>query len=100
MDERQKKKTETIIALTALALFLTLLHISLQCLSDDVADRNPVVALMFLLAFPGVLICTIGVIRAMRGWSVCWLMKLVVIFILVLPFLTCAFTRLIMLFFL
>jgi hypothetical protein len=100
MDDQQKKKTETIIALTVLALFLTLLHISLRWLPDDVADRNPVVALVFLLAFPGVLICTIGVIRAMRGWSVHWLVKLVVILILVLPFLTCAFTGWAMLFFL
>ncbi len=79
MDAQQKKKTETIICLTVLAFFLMGLFVSLRWLPDTIADRNPVVALVFLLAVPGVLICDIGVLRAMRGWSVHWIVKLVLI---------------------
>jgi len=93
MEDQQQRKTKTIANLTLAAVLIAGVHITFQSLPDEFADSNRVVELVFLLPLPVVLICALGVLLAMRGWTVHWLVKLAFVFILMLPFLTCAFVR-------
>jgi hypothetical protein len=81
----QKRKTIVIPSLTVLALLISGLEVSIRWFPKTV------VALVVLVAFPGVLACSIGVFRAMCGWSVHWFVKVVVILFLGLALITTAF---------
>jgi len=80
----QKQKTITIVCLTLLAVLISALEVAMWWFS------NTPVFLVVLLAFPGVLACSIGVFRAMGRWSVHWFAKLVVVLFLGLALITTA----------
>ncbi|MBN2270742.1 MAG: hypothetical protein JXN61_09015 [Sedimentisphaerales bacterium] len=92
MDDQQKKR-KAITNLTLSAVFMAGVYFWFDFICDDTNRQNLFVTAVLVLPRLAVLACTLGVLLAMRGWCQHWIIKLAVIFVLALPFITFVIAR-------
>ena len=74
-----------ITSLTILAILIAGLFVYLVWFPEDVAGPGPVGKVVSLVAFPCILICSIGILVTMRHWLAPWPIRVWIVLLLLPP---------------